>query len=59
MTAGTSDNRLLMWFGQSMTYKQIVFDQKYVTTWIFTDQCLADHLLTTPISVARPCPRVG
>ena len=37
LAAGTSDNRLLFWFGQNMNFKQVVFDEKYVIYWIFTE----------------------
>lgn len=30
VSAGTNDNRLLFWFGQTMDYRQIVFPKNYV-----------------------------
>jgi hypothetical protein len=31
ISAGTSDNRLLLWIGNEMKFQQIVFKEPYVT----------------------------
>lgn len=37
VTAGTNDNRLLLWYGQTMDYRQIVFPTNYVIYRICTE----------------------
>jgi hypothetical protein len=37
ITAGTSDNRLLLWIGNELKYQAIVFEEPYVTYGVYIE----------------------
>ena len=38
LTAGTSDNRLLLWIGNELKYQVLVFEEPYVKCGVYIEQ---------------------
>lgn len=38
LTAGTSDNRLLLWIGNELKYQVLIFEEPYVNYGLYVEQ---------------------